>query len=286
MIFKVNSILPNTNTFNRVFSAKNIKTAAKTMGLALAATTMLTTASCNKKSEPNTTDSAYIESGKFLLDEYCKTSSRRVLHYGNKVGRIVDLDDYDWAETIYPDGSSVRDSAGLKIYITPNGERTVEEVVTDRFNNKITTKNLPDGKKLVRKDFYLKDTQEVLYTEKMYNTKDILISDKYYNKILSDKSKNKFKEEEMLEIFNDNGILLKWITNKDITKSDTVSRYDELGRIIYDFEKNEYYSYKKNNTQPYKSYQMYKGCTRITEYNDKDTIPKIYFVASDGTITE
>ena len=283
MKVQLGSFLQSNASYNNLSFRNTRKTSLK-CGLALFASSMLFTA-CNNFKNNHEKNTDKIESTDSNYEDTFKNSSYKVYHY-EKARNSVNLSDYDWCETIFPDGRIVRDSAGLKIYISPRGERIVEHKSIDRYGNETITKEFPDGTKIVRKNFFLKNPNENQYTEKIYNKQDILIENKYYNKICLNGSKDKFTTEELYEKYNDNGILLKWITNKKIEPTDTISIYDEQGRIIYDKYKNEHYKYTGEDTIPSISYQIYKGCKCITKYNSDHTAYETYFEASNGTITK
>ena len=215
-------------------------------------------------------------------------SPKKIYHYLPK-DDIVANDNYDWSETVYPDGRVEKDSLGYQITVTPDGERTVVKTETDSLGNTITTTDFPDSTKFVQTDYNTLKPHEVLRTEQTFWANGNIKENKYYSKHPSDTSDitSPSVEEEEITQFNKNGILIYWKTNCiNPERNDSNNIYDELGRIIYNDIKNEKYQYEGESKTPLRSTSQYKDCMRITEYNPDGTVKKVYFEASDGTVTE
>lgn len=277
---KINAITAGNYSFKGNNTLRNT-------GFALAATTLLTGA-CDTKPQKDTNP---------INTELCDTTNNKInsdnigsskiyYYYPTENGRL-DLNKYDWSETRYNDGRIIRDSAGYNILITPNDEKTITYSQEDEFGNKTTTIKYPNGKTFVRTDYKLKNPAEILYTEHTYNKDNVIVESKYYNKMPSDSIPGDFTIEQSNEIRNDEGILLRWESNvRDPERNKSYNKYDKLGRLIYDDEKDEHYVYKNSDQFPKYSYSIYDGCKRITEYDENAAIKKVYFKASDGTISE
>ena len=285
MQIRVNNFSANSNYHRSVFTGKRQNNTMRNAGLALAATTLLTL-SCNdnKKNDIDNINQNIEMQDTFLKSEIYPS---KTYYYTPKEDNVVNLSNYDWSETTYPDGSIKRDSAGYDIHIAPNGARTVTYSEKDDSGNTITTTEFPDGSKYIKTNYNLDDPKEILYTEKKYNKDSVLIENKYFNKILSDSVANEYIVEKSHEVYSDNGILLKWQSNiSNPERDEQNNKYDKLGRLIYDDVKNEKYIYNDNSDIPSYSFSIYDGCKRITEYDEDGSVKKVYFKASDGTITE
>jgi len=288
----VSKMSSNTN-FKGCPAIKSMKNTCMT----LSAISLLTAACTNNKTYTyNTpkTDTVEITYDNNTADSIIAQNSNenekkpvRNYHYAPSEKEVT-AEDYSWAETIYPDGKIEKDSMGYKITITPEGERTSVKTETDEAGHTTTTTVLPDGTKVVKTDYKLPRQNEILYTIKTYRPDESLKNSRYYNEYPSDSTENAQRViEESFEEFNDNDILLRWYsTVKDEARSEDNNEYDNLKRLIYDDVKNETYMYKGQSKTPFQSISKYDDCSRITEYNDDGTIKKIYFKASDGTITE
>jgi len=285
MQIRVNNFSVNSNYHSNSFTGKRKNKTMRNAGLALAATTLLTLSCTNNKQNNIDNENQNIE----MQDTFVKNNnnSSKSYYYNPSDDDIVNLDNYAWSETTHSDGSIERDSAGYNIHIAPNGARTVTYTETDDLGNTTTTTEFPDGSRYVRTDFNMDNPKEDLYTEKKYSKDSVLIENKYFNKILSDSVPNGYIVEKSHEIYNDDGILLKWRSNiSDPERSEKNNKYDKLGRLIYDDIKDEKYVYKNNSDIPSYSFSIYNGCRRITEYDENGLVKKVYFKASDGTITE
>ena len=159
----------------------------------------------------------------------------------------------------------------------------------DAMGNFITTTEFSDGSKIIKTDYNTPNPDEKLIVKKTYWSDGKLKENEYYNEYHSDSTNINSKKiiEQSYKQYNENGVLLIWESSQiDPERNDSNNIYDRKGRLIYDDVKNEKYSYKGIDTIPYKSVSEYDDCKRITLYTDNGTVEKIYFKASDGTITE
>ena len=286
----------NYQNYNHTTFTGSKSTGLRKAGYAFLAATMLTATSCTNKSksENDTTDiisqteqtDSFSSSAK--KDSNKNNQVQRYYHYFPKEEGVTG-DQYDWTETIYPDGRIEKDSMGHQITITPEGERTVITTENDDNGNKTVTTDLPDSTKIVQVDYKTNNPNEILHTEKIYWENGNIKESKYYNEYPSDSTDINSPKitEESHELYNENGVLIFWEINKnDSLPNDSDLVYDKRGRIIYDNLKNEKYLYKGKHKTPYRSISIHNDCQRITEYNKNGSAKKIYFKASDGTITK
>ncbi len=280
-------------SFGSKYITSNLRTnkagkLAKYAGLAFAASTLLMTA-CGNKNNKDVQPMNNVEKSDSIAktNGLAKNNSSVCYYYSGSEGEAVNLQNYAWVDRIASDGSIERDSAGYKIYITPDGKRKAIHSKADEFGNTTTTTELYDGTKIVRTDYNLHSPNEILYTEKVYIKDSILIDSKYYNEMASDSLPQKVVVEKSHEKYNDKGVLLSWeSTVSDPERNEINNKYDAHKRLVYDDVKNEHYKYKGSSKTPYSSYSIYDDCKRITLYNDDGTVKRVYFKASDGTITE
>lgn len=214
---------------------------------------------------------------------------QRSYHYFPKNNNIINPEQYDWAESLYPDGSIVRDSLEYKIYISPDGKRTVTKTEKDEFGQDSITTNLPDGTTIIRQYHTPTKNKEIIFTEKTFrpdkSIKEIRFYDEYPTDSLHENSSKNIKRS--LYQYNENNVLIKWESNISTQDSNkNTNKYDSQNRLVYDGLNNETYMYHGDNEIPYHSISENNGCKRITIYDKEGNIEKIYFEASDGTITE
>ncbi len=276
---KINAISSNY-TFGSTHVLRNT-------AFVLAATSLLTGACTSKsKEDTNNSNTEICDSINDKLNLKKNYSSTTYYYYPTEDGRI-DINNYKWSETKYSNGKIVRDSVGHKILITPDGERTETYSQNDKFGNKITTTKFHNGRTRIRTDYKLADPEEILFTEHTYNKDNVVIESKYYNKMPSDSIPGYYTVEQSHEIRNDKGVLLRWESNvRDPERNESYNKYDKLDRLVYDDVRDEHYVYNDSSKIPKYSYSIYDGCKRITEYDENAVIKKVYFKASDGTITE
>lgn len=273
---------------NNIAFCSSKQTVARNIGYALLASAMLTLSACtDKKQQPDKTEDetemAWEGSNTTVIN-----APKTVYHYLPK-DDIVANDNYDWLETVYPDGRVEKDSLGYQISVSPEGQRTVIKTETDSLGNTITITDYPDSTKTIKTDYQTKNINEILLTEQTFWANGNIKENKYYNEHPSDTADitSPTVAEQEITRFNENGILIYWETNCiNPERNDSNNIYDNKGRIIYNDIKNEKYLYNGESETPFQSTSQYDDCLRITEYNSDGTIQKIYFKASDGTITE
>ena len=285
---QTNYLLKNNITFRGLSKYKNV-------GFALGTAALLSFSSCKQPSpndivdilttvENNDSMNSTIHEYKFR-DERCQ----KHYHYFPKNNDDFSSSNYDWVETIYPDGRIEKDSLGYQISITPEGERTVVKTEKDDNGNTVITTTLPDGSKIVRTEYNPTIKGEILSVRNKYWPSGKIKEITYLNEYPSDSTNinsKKITEKENL-YYSENEVLLKWETTKiDPERNIKYNKYDHKKRLIYDDIKNEKYQYKGNSKTPYRSISIYDDCKRITLYDKEGNVEKIYFKASDGTITE
>ena len=280
---------------NTTFKSRPLKI-MRNAGLSLVAATILSTvSSCSNFKQKVSDDTKENQSNTEAVDTI--TTDRGMLQKDNNVQRhyhyfprenSVDADNYDWSEEIYPDGRVEKDSFGYNISISPTGERTVIHTEIKEFGNTVT-KELPDGTKIVRNNYYTDVPKEILYVETEYWANGKMRERNYYDEhpVNEEEPDGEFVVEKSTYKYNDKEVLLAWETNQiDSMRSEKYNKYDKKGRLIYDDVKNEKYEYKKGAKNPFRAISEYDGCKRITLYNDSGDVKKIFFEAIDGTITE
>lgn len=256
---------------------------------ALMAAAMLTTAACTNKHKADNSVEATSDS-LFLAADSFETQDRvqNIYHYfPTEDGSISSVP--DWSEKIYPDGRKEIDSLEYKISVGTNGEKTVVKTETDSIGNTIITTNYPDSTKTVQTIYKFFNPYEKLESEKTYWSNGKLKENKIYYEHPSDSTNinSPVAVTESYERYNENEILLCWeYTNNNLKNNDSINTYDNKNRIIFDAAKNENYQYKGDEKIPFRSVAEYNGCKRITLYTDSGDVKRVYFEASDGTITE
>ena len=276
-----------TNHYHNYNNA-TLKKMLRNTGYALMATSLLSLTACSANKNKNNADTIEITTNN---NDNLKNNNNKVKtyhHFFPKDDNIV-TNEPDWSEKIYPDGSREIDSLGYKISITRDGKRTTVKTEKDAMGNFITTTEFSDGSKIIKTDYNTPNPDEKLIVKKTYWSDGKLKENEYYNEYHSDSTNINSKKiiEQSYKQYNENGVLLIWESSQiDPERNDSNNIYDRKGRLIYDDVKNEKYSYKGIDTIPYKSVSEYDDCKRITLYTDNGTVEKIYFKASDGTITE
>ena len=295
----VNNGKKNAKVFgNKAFHSSPVRMVRNT-GLALAAATMLSTlSSCKffKKESPDDvvevnsriekTDSSYSTVGEY---RYRDNRIYKSYHYFPTDDNNVKAENYDWSETIYPDGRIERDSFGYKISITPSGKRTVVKTEQDEYGHVTVTKEYPDGTKVVRTDYKTGMPNEVLFVESSFWSNGNLKERNFYNEYPANKNNPDSAKviEQSLYKYNENEVLLMWESSEiDSARSEKNNKYDRKGRLIYDDIMNEKYQYKFGSKIPFRAISEYDGCKRIKLFNKDGSIEREYFKAQDGTITE
>lgn len=271
--------------------------AAKNMGYMLIAAGLLSLNSCNNTKTPiqNNDDEIenkeYYNSASSVKSEEQGNSNQiqKSYHYFPKNDDVFTADQYDWVETIYPDGSIIKDSLGYKIYISSDGKRTEVKTEQNEKGMDVITTTLPDGTKIIRQYMTPQNSKSLSYEEKTYYPNGKIKEKEIYNEYLSDSLG--IRAEKTVEnnhyFYNEKEILVKWKSNLIMSDSDSIyNKYDEKKRLVYDNAKKERYLYKGNNVTPYQSVSELDDCKRITLYTDSGTVNKVYFQASDGTVTE
>ena len=287
--FNTNNYRQKSTTFKSSAGLKNLR------NISLALTSSLMLLSCGHKTDKTITNDVVEISSKSEINDSVYAIEKEVESNGKNVKKCyyyptekaVNAEDYNWSETIFPDGKVEKDSMGYKITITPDGKRTSIKAETDEFGHTTTTTEMPDGTKVIKTDYKLQNPNEILYTIKTLRPNGSLKNSKYYNKYPADSTAANLKiVEESFEEYNENNILLRWFsTVKDEARCEDNNEYDSQKRLIYDDVKNETYMYQGTSTIPYQSVSEYEDCKRITEYNQDGSVNKIYFKASDGTTT-
>ena len=284
----------NYCTNNKKTSFKGIPNGRilKTYGMVLTAAGMLTLTSCNNKKQDvqsedlkETVEKKNISSSSDYIEE---NKVKTYYHYYPRSNNMISSGDYDWSETVYPDGSIERDSAGYKITIAPDGERTVTKTKrNNKENTTTTTTEYNDGTKVIyidsetiRPKEYVKDsiTAENDLSDKI-DTKTAVKDSTVTDSIKTQK--------QIYKYYNDKNILLYWhieVTTSE--QNDSTNVYDNQGRLILDCTKNEKFEYKNKRKTPYQSVIEIEGCKRYTIYKKDGSIKSIYFKASDGTVTK
>ena len=288
MNLKINSI-PSTNYYHNNISFNSRSHNILRKGCyALMAAAMLTTTACTNK---NRTDNSQISAdSSFLAVDSIEIKNRvqNIYHYfPTEDGSISSTP--DWLEKIYPDGRKEIDSLEYKISVDADGEKTIAKTETDSLGNTIITTNYPDSTKTVQTIYKLIDPNEKLESEKTYWSNGKLKENKIYYEHPSDSTdvNSPLSVTESYERYNENGILLIWESvNNTPENNDSTNTYDSKNRLIFNVTKNENYQYKGDEKTPFRSVAEYNGCKRITLYTDSGDVKRIYFEASDGTITE
>ena len=286
---QTNYLLKNNITFRGLSKYKNV-------GFALGTAALLSFSSCKQPSPNDVVDiSTTIENNDSInstVHEYKYRDDRSEKHYHyfpKNSDTELSPKNYDWVETIYPDGRIEKDSLGYQISITPEGERTVVKTEKDDNGNTVITTTLPDGSKIIKTEYKPTVEGEILSVRNTYWPNGKIKEIMYFNEYPSDTANIKSKkiiEKECLH-YNENEILVKWESTKiDSERNEKNNKYDRKKRLIYDDIKNEEYQYKGNSKTPFRSTSVYDDCKRITLYDKAGNIEKIYFKASDGTITE
>ena len=286
---QTNYLLKNNITFRGLSKYKNV-------GFALGTAALLSFSSCKQPSPNDVVDiSTTIENNDSInstVHEYKYRDDRSEKHYHyfpKNSDTELSPNNYDWVETIYPDGRIEKDSLGYQISITPEGERTVVKTEKDDSGNTVITTTLPDGSKIIKTEYKPTVEGEILSVRNTYSPNGKIKEILYFNEYPSDTANiksEKIIEKECLH-YNENEILVKWESTKiDSERNEKNNKYDRKKRLIYDDIKNEKYQYKGNSKTPFRSTSVYDDCKRITLYDKEGNVEKIYFKASDGTITE
>ncbi len=267
------------------------KNALRNIGYSLLAVSMMACVSCNNNGKPlkNSSEKEQYDREKASLDLKIMNEPKKYYHYDPSDNNNIDANSYSWTETVFPDGSVKKDSLGYQISIDPQGLRTVVHSETDEAGNTITETELPDSTKIVKTEYQSNDSNEVIQTEQIFWPNGNIKENRYYSEHPADSSNinsQKIKENKRKE-YNENGVLIYWESNSTEPESnDSNNIYDKHGRIVYDDVRNEKFQYKGKNKIPYRSTSECDDCLRITEYNKDGSIKKIFFKASDGTITD
>lgn len=282
-----NTCVTNNSVYNASFRGLSCKKVCKNIGIAAAAATLLTAASCSSKNNtPSGSEIAAQKDSALSVNTNLQNPQRvkkNYYYFPTEDGSITS-EGYDWSELVFPNGKIIRDSLGYKIYIEPNGDRTVIHSTTDDMGHKITTTEHPNGTK-IRTDYNVPDSNEILYTEKNFRKNGTIIDNRYYNEI-QDTINNTKTIEQSFEKYNENDVLLYWESNvRDSARNESFNKYDSFGRLVYDDIKNEKFIYEGKKKTPKMSIARYENCKRYTLYNPDGSINKVYFKASDGTIT-
>ena len=256
---------------------------------ALLATAMLTTAACTNKNRADNPQISETDSLTTVTDSFeIENRIHNIYHYfPTDDGSISNAP--DWSEKIYPDGRKEIDSLEYKISVDVNGEKTIVKTETDSVGNTTVTTNYPDSSKTVLTIYKLNNPNEKLELEKTYWSNGKLKESKIYYEHPSDSTNinSPLTITENYERYNENEVLLYWESvNNNPEENDSIDTYDNQNRIIFNVAKNENYQYKNDEKTPFRSVAEYNGCKRITLYTDSGDVKRIYFEASDGTITE
>ena len=144
--------------------------------------------------------------------------------------------------------------------------------------------------RIVRKNYPPTKENEIIYTENTYRPDSTLKEIYFYNEYPTDSTHlyTDKRIENSRYYYNDKEILIKWEKsgNDDPERNEFNNKYDSKKRLIYDDIENETYKYKKDSMTPYMSTAVNDNCKRIKLYNNDGSVRKVYFEASDGTITE
>ena len=276
----------NSITFNGL-SRKTIRNA----GYVLMAASMLASYSClNNKPKFDTIELTETKTNdKFDKDTDSikkQENVKNIYHYFPKKDNII-TNEPDWTEKIYPDGRIEIDSLGYKISVSPDGQRTVTKTEKDSIGNTIITTDFPDSTKTVKTYYLTQDPSEIFHIEKTYRSNGKLKESLIYKEHRADSTDTiSPKIEQQYKMYNENEVLIYWNCDSLQSENNSNSVYDNNNRLIYDNIKNEKFYYKGTEKTPYKSISQIDDCKRITLYNDSGMVKKIYFEASDGTITE
>ena len=258
-----------------------------TMGMTAAALLALT--SCNnKKQDVKSENLTEVVEKKDSTKTFENTNDKpkRYFYYYPRSNNEINSGNYDWSETVYPDGSIERDSAGYKITISPSGERTVIKTQKDnKGNTTTTTTEYNDGTKMVFIDFETKIPVESNDSIKQNEVGAEIDSTKITkDSVKTDSIKT---QKQIFKFYNEKNILLYWdVETETPERKDSINIYDNQGRLIYDCAKNEKYEYKNKRKTPYLSVTELEGCKRYTIYRKDGSVKSIYFEASDGTKTK
>lgn len=277
---KQNSIIKKDN-YNPAFCGRKQKV-LQNAGYAFLISSIFTLASCsNKNKQADNLDA------NTLTEQNYDNFPTRIYHYYPKDD--LTSENYDWSEVKYPDGRVEKDSMDYKISVTPQGKRTVTKTEKDSVGNTIITTDFPDGEKTVRINYLTINPNEKLQVEKTYWKNGKLKESKFLSEHLSDSTNINSPRirVDSCKVYNENEVLLYWESNSiNPEKNDSNNIYDENNRILYDNIKNETYLYNDKNNIPYQSVSECEDCKRITLYDENGHIERIFFEASDGTITD
>lgn len=283
----------------RFYKGKSAKM-IRNIGLAFTTAGLLTLASCKKSNNTfyNNDDIVEIKTNNQEMDcvdvdiEKQKNGTKNVKtsYYYFPSENEINANNYSWTKKEYPDGHVEIDSLEYKISISPKGERTEIKTEKDEQGIETVTTTLPDGIRIVKRIYPPTKENEIIYTEKTYRSDSTLKEIYYYNEYPTD-SIHSYTDKKIVETrdyYNEKGILVKWEKsgNDDPERSECFNKYDNKKRLIYDDIGNETYKYKKDSMTPYMSTAVNDNCKRITLYNNDGSVQKVYFEASDGTITE
>lgn len=289
MNLKINPISTANYYHNNIAFNSRSRKLLRNSCYALMAAAMLTTAACSNKNKTDNSQSPASDSLFFDTDSF-ETQNRvqNIYHYfPTEDGSISSVP--DWSEKIYPDGRREIDSLEYKISVDTNGEKTVVKTETDSLGNTVITTNYPDSTKTVQTIHILNSPNEKLESEKTYWSNGKLKENKIYYEHPSDSTdvNSPLSVTENYERYNEKGVLLFWESaNNTPDNNDSINTYDSKNRLIFNAAENENYQYKGDEKTPFRSVAEYNGCKRITLYNDSGDVKRIYFEASDGTITE
>ena len=290
-----NTNYPKLKTYtkqNPAFNSRVSSKAIKGFGMAVAAASILSFASCTNR-QNSTSDDNTVGADSYIVKnnnpEDFKDEIKHYYHYFPRENNDLQSAPYDWVETIYPNGKIEKDSFEYKIVIEPNGERTATKTTADADGNKIVTTYYPDGSKIECTYYKTKFIDETKYEEKSYwsnkKIKSVIFINEYHSDSLNISSPK--ISEQSIDSYNQNGILIRWDSNvKEPERNEKNNKYDRLKRIVYNDVTQEKYQYKGKKKTPYRSVAEKDGCLRITLYDNEGEIQRIYFKAIDGTITE
>ena len=257
---------------------KNTK-AVQNYSIALALASLIAIFSCSNNKQEQSTDTEKTTPAQNKVknsdtfDE--KKQTKTYYHYLPKKDNVVNPDEYEWSETVYPDGKIEKDSMGYKIIIMPEGDRIIVKTPQEENKDTITVEETPDS--------LINNT-----TEKNDTTDTIEQRDIEYITINNNETDYDYQNtaKPINKHYNDEKVLLYWESDdSEINKNDSTNVFDNKGRLIYDSVNNEQYEYRGKSKTPYKSINVIEDCTRYTLYNKNGSIKSRYFKASDGTIT-
>ena len=289
MNLKINSISSTNYYHNNISFNRRSHNILRKGCYALMAAAMLTTAACTNKNKADNSVESANDSLISAADSFERENRvQNIYHYfPTEDGSISSTP--DWSEKIYPDGRKEIDSLEYKISVGTDGEKTIAKTETDSLGNTIITTNYPDSTKTVQTIYKFSNPNEKLEQEKTYWSNGKLKENKVYYEHPSDSTNvnSPLAVTENYERYNENGVLLYWESvNNNLENNDSINTYDNLNRIVFNVTKNENYQYKGDEKIPFRSVAEYNGCKRITLYTDSGDVKRIFFEASDGTITE